>query len=484
MKWIYPLFIVAICCVGSGTIACESGQPGREDVSEVVSKETHSEVVQRDASEKFVPDETHPPTEKKEETSVVWPEKTFKHTVMAGFTQMVPLPKATGGKEPYTYRMTKSAEGVTLKDNTLQVRLKYSASTPVELQVVVRDANQKEATLDVQLTNYIPEWSSLPMTDGPPARANPAMDVAGRKILVFGGYLQGNTGSNDLWIYDRDTQKWTMAKATGKPPRKGGVYRWAVTKVEKKGDYIEGVVAQVNSGNVGYNTVHAFALEGGNVVWKELISHGDPPSGLALSSAGYDPVKRRFYLFGGGNLQTNRLSNDLFSFSYSMSTGIADWVKHTMKTSPTARFGSQFAMDQVNGKLYVVGGTAARSRPADVWVLSTRKSNLEWKEIKVEGTFVGRQNGAAVLDIPNQRLFVWGGSGGGFPPAGVATFCLKDAKPTWELLPTPQKLKPRTSTYGISDPVTGETFIGFGRRPTFLSDLWLFRTHPPSTSKP
>ncbi len=54
---------------------------------------------------------------------------------------------------------------------------------------------------------------------GPGARSSHAMTVVGNKVYCFGGELKPTIHiDNDLYVFDLETQEWSIAPATGEAP--------------------------------------------------------------------------------------------------------------------------------------------------------------------------------------------------------------------------------------------------------------------------
>lgn len=475
--------LMALCWL-VGHSACQP-VPSTEPQSEQSTVDSGTETT----PEKKVQVEARPePTIKEqapEPTPFKWAQDKLEKELINGITHVVSLPAVEGGAGQATLALKKAPDSVKLENGKLVVRFTYQEKDPVSFEVVATSGN-KEATLNVTLTPRLPVWTKLPVpaTDGPPGRANPAMALAGKRLLVFGGFLQGTSGSNDLWSFDREAKTWKEVKGTGELPPKAGVFRWVVTNVEDNGNKVEGLVVQAMVGNnVANNDTFRFVINDHAATWTKLKVEGTLPTGFAglmIGAVGYEPKQKAVMLFGGLNYANRTISSQLFVGT--VNGDAIKWEDKTPTPSPPARYGSQFGTDPVAGRLFVVSGTGAAGALTDIWVLHMNDARgLRWVEIKPEGNFTGRQNGALLVDVPHNRIFVWGGSAGGFAPASVSTLSFDDEKLKWEEIATPPEVQLRTSIYGASDPVTGESFIGFGRSSTFMQDLWSFQ---PAAPKP
>ncbi len=407
---------------------------------------------------------------------LAWDTPTFQQTVAGGRFYTLTLPTVTGGKPPYQYALLGTPDGVTLTEKGLSVRLAYGTTSPLTFAVQAKDSQGQEAKLDITLTQKSPQWTALSSAEGPAARANPAFALTSRHLFVLGGYLDGGSGSNDVWAWDRKQSTWQQATATGDLPPKAGTFRWVIKRSTE--EQVEGLLLQgMSSQNDPYNDVYAFVWKPGSIAWTKLVTEGSAPYDLILSAVGHDSKKDRTYLFGGLLTSFGSPSADLFSLQIVDQKAI--WTKHSPPLSPPARYGAQFVMDEKNARLFVVSGTGKSGTLQDAWWLSTSEmGDPVWKEIQAEGRLSGRQNGALFYDAEGNRLFVWGGAAGGVAPISLFALCLDDPKPRWEEVGSLQAPGSRTSIYSVSDATTGESFVGFGRNPNFLRDLWSFQPNP------
>jgi hypothetical protein len=467
--------MMILCCVlcflaWTSQLACVTSPPD----------ELQKEQTPTDANRELLPEKPVTKEEVPEPAPLRWATSSFHKKLLTGVTHTIVLPTLEGGTEKTTLTLNKAPVSVVLKEGKLVVRLSYNSKTPISLEVIASSGVEKEV-LSVTLTPLPPVWTKLPQKDGPSSRANQSMALAGKRLLVFGGFLQGTTGSNDLWSFDRKTKAWKEIKTTGELPPKGGVFRWVVTKVEEDGKKVEGLIVQAMIGtSTPHNDSYRFVIEEHNATFVKLKVEGTLPlgfAGLVLGAVGYDAQKKSVMLFGGLNAYGNQLSNKLYVGTVNKNS--IKWVDKTPRLSPPPRFGSQFGVDPVSGRLFVASGSGASGPLADIWVLYMRDANgPRWVELKPEGGFVGRRNGALLVDVLHNRIFIWGGGGSDFPPLSVSVLCLNDKKLKWEVSSVPTELSIRTSIYGVSDPVTGESFLGFGRNPRFLRDLWSFQPVP------
>lgn len=416
-----------------------------------------------------------------------WGKGSLSPQLDQGRPYQINLPAVSGGTPPYQYKLQNSdSKGISLQDSKLNVTLPYQAKvTPLQLQVVVEDQNQQQATLDVTLVGYLPQFEQIPLPaqNAPKARANPAIALAGEQILVFGGFLENGAGSNEMWVYNRSQKTWFVAQAKGTLPKAYGAHRMAIDRIDPTSQSIKGVVFQGMSadGSAVDASMYRFVLEKQTITWSKLPYAGEAPNPkLVLSTFGYDQHNKRFVLFGGIEFQFGKFPTDV----YTMKTqgGKAVWKTHKLPNPPAARFGALYAMDSSRKRFFIASGDTQRGGldrfPDDLWSLSLEGEKLAWTKYSIQGTYAGRRNGVLLVDAPANRVFLWGGATGTVAPVDLSVVNLDSKTPTWETVPS-NGPEVRTSTAGVSDPTSGHGFLGFGRTPNFLRDMWRLRTHAP-----
>ncbi|MFO0802341.1 MAG: kelch repeat-containing protein [Gemmataceae bacterium] len=107
--------------------------------------------------------------------------------------------------------------------------------------------------------------------------------------------------------------------------------------------------------------------------WKDLNppTHPEKELGgiLLWSSMCYDTDAKKFVLFGGGNIQTER--GDPGTWTYSPNEN--KWEQLKLATQPPARANSRLVYDPVNKKTVLFGGDMLHELHADVWTLDLSK---------------------------------------------------------------------------------------------------------------
>jgi hypothetical protein len=141
--------------------------------------------------------------------------------------------------------------------------------------------------------------------------------------------------------------------------------------------------------------------------WKDLAPETDPQKGLGgillWSSMCYDRSAKKFVLFGGGNVQTER--GDPGTWTYSPADN--RWEPVKTDRQPPARANSRLAYDPWVKKVVLFGGDRLNELVADTWVFDTTTGTWEEKKPAVSPSPRG---GHALLWLPKaKKLLLLGG---------------------------------------------------------------------------
>jgi len=141
--------------------------------------------------------------------------------------------------------------------------------------------------------------------------------------------------------------------------------------------------------------------------WSELQSKSGPAvqhGGVLLwSSMCYDRAAKKFILFGGGNIQTER--GDPGTWTFDPET--KKWEQLELTTQPPARANSRLVYDPVHKLTVLFGGDQLDQLVADTWVFDSAKKT--WTERKAERSPAPR-GGHALLWLPKaKKVLLLGG---------------------------------------------------------------------------
>jgi Kelch motif protein/flagellar hook capping protein FlgD/galactose oxidase-like protein len=253
-----------------------------------------------------------------------------------------------------------------------------------------------------------PHWSPLATAGSLPARRanhSAVFDPLRDRMLVFGGNTEAGA-MDDLWALTFSVPAtWTQLTPAGTPPSARAFHSAVYDLVRDRVLVFGGLDAEGPR-----HDVWALSLSGGPE-WQLLPVTGTPPSDRFLQSAIYDPERDRLLVFGGTDLF--HYDNDCVALN--LGGGAAEWTPLTTAGAPpVARDGHGAIYDPVGDRMIVFGGWARGIGPTnDVWELSLAGTPT-WAALACSGGIPNRRSLAStVLDVPRNRLLVFGGFGNG-----------------------------------------------------------------------
>lgn len=212
-------------------------------------------------------------------------------------------------------------------------------------------------------------WADLkPSGTAPPELLESSMvyDSSKRRALLFGGV--GDDMFTHAWAYDAKANTWTDLKPTGTvPPSRRG---WAMAfdpagkKVVIFGGWTEGdgFLDDTWAYNLGTNT------------WTNL-KPASPAPGRYLASMAYDVSRKRMVLYGGLGKHIQSLlgsvdydydeMGDLWIYDPGKNT----WTSLEPKISPSSRGLAPMAYDEATRKMILYGGLGSSGLLDDTWTL-------------------------------------------------------------------------------------------------------------------
>jgi hypothetical protein len=359
------------------------------------------------------------------------------------------------------------AELVETEDGAeLTVRVGYTLSGPVTLDVELKDGEQKTTTIPLTL-EVVPirwlareEWEDPP---GPPAREHGSVivDIEGGQAFVFGGtgYSPYLEPFNDAWRYDLVTGEWTEVTPSGDVPAPGGSRRVAHVPGTKIA-YLFGGYGGDEGADI-FDDLYRVTVNGNGLEF-ELVPQNDTPPARFLHGFAYDPESERFITFGGAG-------TGLFDDTWTMTVDAdgATWVELDLDDAPSGRYGFFSGMDVETGRFILFSGQVSQTGFADdTWSLDLRAEPPVWQLLSEgggEGEPPGRRNGCGVFDPSGPRLFVFGGTSDGMnSQPGLFAFDARPEHAGWTALSLDGEPPVRSSGFGFHDATTGRTLLGFG----------------------
>jgi galactose oxidase-like protein/Kelch motif protein len=247
-------------------------------------------------------------------------------------------------------------------------------------------------------------WQNLePSTAWPDARHthSAVFDVARGRFLISGGFVNFPEAM-DVWsLTIGAAASWTRFSPSGEaPPGRyghGAVY-------DPTGDHML-IFGGAASGP--RNDVWRLSFSGGTPTWSMLSPLGAAPSPRTESAVVFDPARRRMLVIGGwdGSISTN----DVWALSLDATP---TWTELSPSGSPPpSRFGHSAVYDPARDRIVIFGGTADAFRygMSDTWELLLGPTP-EWRQLVVSAP-AARYHHAAVCDVAEDRLVIYGGTG-------------------------------------------------------------------------
>jgi N-acetylneuraminic acid mutarotase len=206
------------------------------------------------------------------------------------------------------------------------------------------------------------EWVELTPTGSiPTARSNSGVTaIEDNKLMIFGGSIDGTTYSNELWIYDYNSNAWTKItpSSASKPLSRSG----------KGLVYAGNDKVMLFGGSGGYPTFYndIWEYDINTNEWNEIIPTGNIPS--ARTYFGMSMVsENKFMVFGGVDDQLEYIGD---TWEYDITNN--EWTEFSSIWSPTDRGFSSMVYVGKN-KLIMFGGMI----PEGSWV-NLYKETLEF----------------------------------------------------------------------------------------------------------
>ena len=220
-------------------------------------------------------------------------------------------------------------------------------------------------------------------------------DDFNQKTILFGGWDQNVGLTNDIWIYDSQTNQWTEVFPNNAPENRQSCamyYDQAFQKVILFGGYRDSLPH--------FNDTWVYHYS--NNSWAEL-NPSNSPSGRYGSKMVYDPINQRAILFGG---RSTSILDDTWIFYYGNNT----WTELNTAGKPDTRYWHGMAYDSTNQKVIVFGGRhsgAPGDAIEDTWILDP--STNQWTEVLPLSHPSNRMDFSMVYDTNSQKTILFGG---------------------------------------------------------------------------
>jgi len=307
-------------------------------------------------------------------------------------------------------------------------------------------------------------WTALPTAGGyrPRTYAESVYDPIRRRMIIFGGY--GPDGfHNDLWSITLDGPPTVVPIVTdneGPSPRDAA--RAVFDPIRNRMLLFGG-----NDGGQILDDLWEVSLDG-MPHWTQLSPPGDTPGCRLFCSGVYDPLRRRWVIFGGDG------RNDTWALSLD---GPPIWSRVLPgEPAPSVRAYHAAVYDPVGQQMVIYGGAGGPTGDAffdDVWRM-TLGSTPAWERVITSGASPGPRDGmTAIYDSGADRLVLFGGNFGS-QTADVWALPLR-SDPVWEeLMPAGDPPEPRFFHLAAYDAAARRmiAFAGYNCYQGWMADAW------------
>ncbi len=188
------------------------------------------------------------------------------------------------------------------------------------------------------------EWTELYPTVSPSARSAHGMyfDPVFNEIILFGGYLNGDTHTDDTWIYNCTANTWYQIYPPTHPSIRYG-HTFAYDESLQVGVFYAGRDISLNS--------DAWLFNRSSFTW--TVQYSSSPRIRYGTTIVYNPIDTNFIMFGGDNEQSPiRALDDTWVFDASSFI----WTEIETTASPPPRSAHSTTFDRYLGKVLLFGG--------------------------------------------------------------------------------------------------------------------------------
>jgi len=298
------------------------------------------------------------------------------------------------------------------------------------------------ATLGAQAawTRLYPNTSPLPRSD-----SAFAFDSVRGRALLFGGQINGQTMTNQLWQWDGTN--WSLAVPSSSPSARGGM---AMAFDEARGRLV------VFGGNDG-NGILQETLEWDGTGWN-LRLPANHPSARTGHAMAYDPVRHVIMLFGG---YATAALGDQWEWDGQI------WTQRTFAGGPGPRNASALTFDPTTGQMLLFGGSSGGVPLDETWLWNGQT----WSQPHPLTPPYVRVLQALVSDLARRRVVLLGGS----PTPDPFAWEWDGSEWQCQFVSSPSPRYGRVLAY---DPARREVlmFGGYGLQSGPLGDTWIYRT--------
>ena len=215
-------------------------------------------------------------------------------------------------------------------------------------------------------------WTELHPIDSPSPRSDSsiAYDQDNDVVVLFSGYREDETKTQETWVYSFDGNNWVRRIPDNTPLHQYGHYMVYAPETGQLLMYPGhwSIVSDGQMVNHGFGG-NIWEYDSGANRWTEHESPSVPP-GRYWSNVAYDSNRNRVVLFGGNGA---RDFDD--TWAYDIDTG--EWEQASGDTRPAKRGSSNMAYDPEHDVFVMFGGhDTTGSSLGDTWILDA--DTLTW----------------------------------------------------------------------------------------------------------
>ena len=238
-------------------------------------------------------------------------------------------------------------------------------------------------------------WANMEPAAGPLARRLPAMayDSDSDRVILFGGYGWGGN-YDDTWAYDFNTNTWTSMNPTAKP-----------TSTLQAMAYDSQSDRAILFGGASYvdpqNTTWAYDFNTNN--WTNMQPVSQPLASYGHAMA-YDSASDRVIVFGGVDRNGSALNE---TWAYDFNTN--NWTNLNPVSKLPTRLYHAMAYDSQSDRVILVGGYTQSGQPDyDIWAYDFNANT--WTSMDPLDKPRARVYHSMAYDFQSDRVILFGGS--------------------------------------------------------------------------
>jgi len=240
------------------------------------------------------------------------------------------------------------------------------------------------------------EWMELFPPESPSNRSGHTMviDESNGRMYMFGG-KDSDGLKNDTWLYNISANSWNQLSPTGGLLTAREQHVMVIDK-------LNGKMYMFGGSNGGFkNDIWLFSISANS--WSQLSPAGTLPSARERHAMVMEESNGRIYMVGG--FDGTQLHNDTWLYNISANSWTELFPSGGLLTT---RFDHTMVIDELNGNIYVFGGSTFTVILNDIWLYSI--SDNSWTELFPSGgPPLIRSSHVMVINQLNGNIYMFGG---------------------------------------------------------------------------